>query len=118
MRLRTNSQARVRRVEDTSAKTDESLTNVDAETVGALLETARDLLRAEDARTESFVSRGGAVGGFAGIIASLAGGLGAPAISDDLGKARLEQRYHRPRVIRAPSSKLRPAVACARHWHG
>ena len=61
---------------------------IKAQTVEALLETTRELLRAEDARSESFVARGGAVGGFAGIIASLAGGLGAQAISEDLGKLR------------------------------
>lgn len=58
------------------------------ETVETLLETARDLLRAEDARSESFLTRGASLAGFAGLIASLGGGLGAPAIAKDLGALR------------------------------
>ena len=67
---------------------DEHDNDIKPDTVEALLETARELLRAEDARAESFLTRGGAAGGFAGIIASLAGGLGAPAIAEDLGRVR------------------------------
>jgi hypothetical protein len=59
---------------------------VKPETVEALLETTRQLIREEDTRAESLNVRGGGLAGFAGLIAAVAGPLGAAALSDGLNR--------------------------------
>lgn len=52
------------------------------DTVDALLETVRDLLRAEDSRAASLTSRGTSVAGFVGILVSVATGFARTLASD------------------------------------
>lgn len=55
------------------------------DTVDALLETVRELLRAEDARATSLTSRGSGLAGFLGLIISLSATVGQRAVSASLG---------------------------------
>ncbi len=54
------------------------------DTVDALLETVRELLRAEDSRATSLTSRGSGLAGFLGLIISLAASVGQRAVSASL----------------------------------
>lgn len=54
------------------------------DTVDALLETVRELLRAEEARATSLNTRGSGLAGFVGLIVSLSASLGQRALSVDL----------------------------------
>jgi hypothetical protein len=55
-----------------------------AENVEALLETVRELLKAEESRDQSFNARGVGVAGFVGIIVSLSTTVGRDALQADL----------------------------------
>jgi ABC-type transport system involved in multi-copper enzyme maturation permease subunit len=54
------------------------------DTVDALLETVRELLRAEDSRATSLTARGSGLAGFVGLIISLSATVGQRAVSASL----------------------------------
>ncbi len=54
------------------------------DTVDALVETVRELLRAEDSRATSLTGRGSGLAGFLGLIISLSASVGQRAVSASL----------------------------------
>lgn len=58
---------------------------IQADTVDALVESVRALLRDEDAREQSFTARGVGLSGFAGLIISLAGAVSAALVGPVTG---------------------------------
>lgn len=65
-------------------QSDPLLSEETKENVDALLETVRDLLKAEEARDQSFNARGVGLAGFVGIIVSLSTTVGRDALSANL----------------------------------
>lgn len=75
------------------------------DTVDALLETVRELLRAEEARATSLNTRGSGLAGFVGLIVSLSASLGQRALSVDL----TVRRNPHSRGLRSMSSRRAPS---------